>query len=157
MLKGLPQIEALCQLAARALRAVRWGEWYASKLPFVWTACASAAAASSLDNGAVLRRSAAVILFTCLCGAFGHVANDHADRACDRLAGRLSPVAGLSPRAAWSAIAMLGAAAMGVLAIAAPPPAAAAAGAAALALAAVYSLPPLRFKQRGAAGLWAAA
>lgn len=136
---------------------MRWREWYATKLPFVWTACATAAAASHLSDGAVLGRSVALILFTCLCGAFGHVANDHADRACDRIAGRLSPVAELSRRTVRWTLALLGTTALGVLAFAAPRPAAIVAGTAALALAAAYSLPPLRLKARGASGVWAAA
>jgi 4-hydroxybenzoate polyprenyltransferase len=136
---------------------VRWNEWYASKLPFVWTACASAAASSPLHAAAVLRRAAAVILFTCLCAAFGYLANDHADRACDRSAGKLTPVTGLSERAALLVLAALMAAALGALAVAAASPAAAAAGIAALVLSAAYSLGPLRLKQRGAAGVWSAA
>src|SRR5690349_12884860 len=117
-----PQPRLRIGAVAGAFRAVRWREWYASKLPFVWTACASAAAASPASDGAVLGRTAAVILFTCLCGAFGHVANDHADRACDGLAGRLSPVASLGRRTAWWAIAALAAAALAALAIATPGP-----------------------------------
>ncbi|HET7460070.1 MAG TPA: UbiA family prenyltransferase [Longimicrobium sp.] len=142
---------------ARVSAAVRWQEWYASKLPFAWTACASAAASSRLGNAAVLRRTAAVILFTCLCAAFGHVANDHADRECDRSAGRLRPAAALTRHAASLVLVALGAAALGVLAMAATSPAAAAAGIAGLALSAAYSLGPLRLKERGAAGVWSAA
>jgi len=142
---------------ARVRAAVRWQEWYASKLPFAWTACASAAASSPLRDAAVLQRTAAVILFTCLCAAFGHVANDHADRECDRSAGRLTPAASLSERAAWLALAALAGAALGALAMAATTPAAAAAGIAVLALSAAYSLGPLRLKERGAAGVWSAA
>jgi 4-hydroxybenzoate polyprenyltransferase len=142
---------------ARVRAAVRWDEWYASKLPFAWTACASAAASSPLRDAVVLQRTAAVLLFTCLCAAFGHVANDHADRECDRSAGRLTPVTGLTEHAALLVLAALGAAALGALAIAATSPAAAAAGIAGIALAAAYSLRPLRLKQRGAAGVWSAA
>lgn len=142
---------------ARVRAAVRWNEWYASKLPFVWTACAAAAVASPLGDAAVLQRTAAVILFTCLCAAFGHVANDLADRDCDRAAGRLTPVTALSGRAALLVLAALGAAALGALAMAATRPATAVAGIATLAMAAAYSLGPLRLKQRGAAGVWSAA
>jgi len=142
---------------ARVRAAVRWDEWYASKLPFAWTACASAAVGSPLGDAAVLRRTAAVILFTCLCAAFGHVANDHADRECDGSAGKLTPVTSLTENAALLVLAALGAAALGALAMAVTNPAAAAAGVAALALSAGYSLRPLRLKERGAAGVWGAA
>jgi 4-hydroxybenzoate polyprenyltransferase len=104
----------------------------------------------------VLRRSAAVILFTCLCGAFGHLANDHSDRACDRLAGKRSAAADLGPKATAALLGALAAAALGTLYWAGRSPATAAAGVATLALAAAYSLAPLRLKQRGAAGLWSA-
>ena len=142
---------------ARVRAAVRWDEWYASKLPFAWTACASAAASSPLRDAAILRRTAAVIVFTCLCAAFGYVANDHADRECDRSAGRLTPVTGLAEPAALLVLAGLAAAALGALAVAGTSPAAAAAAVTALALSAAYSLGPLRLKQRGAAGVWSAA
>lgn len=141
---------------SRVRVAVRWDEWYASKLPFAWTACASAAVASPLGPAAVLQRTAAVLLFTCVCAAFGYLANDHGDRECDRAAGRrATPAAGLTEHAALLVLATLGAAALGALA--AIPPAAAAAGVAALALSAAYSLGPLRLKERGAAGVWSAA
>jgi 4-hydroxybenzoate polyprenyltransferase len=142
---------------ARLRLAVRWEEWYASKLPFAWTACAAAAASSTLGDAAVLRRTAAVIVFTCLCAAFGHVANDHADRACDRLAGRRTPVSGLTRGAAHLLLAALALAALAALALAGSSTAADAAGMAALALSAAYSLPPLRLKKHGALGVWAAA
>ena len=139
--------------------AVRWNEWYASKLPFVWTACLSAAATSPFGHSELEGRVAAVIVFTCLCAAFGHVANDYADRDCDALVGKLSPSAGLSERGAWLVMAALCAFALGALAVAAvgTGPAAAAAGLATLGAAAAYSLRPVRLKARGAAGLWSAA
>jgi 4-hydroxybenzoate polyprenyltransferase len=137
--------------------AVRWDEWYASKLPFVWAACASAAASSCLTYPVVLRRTAAVLLFTCLCAAFGHVANDHGDRRSDAAAGRRTPVSGLGERAGLLVVCALAAATLGALALAATSTAAAAAGLAGVALSAAYSLRPLRLKQRRAAGVWSAA
>jgi 4-hydroxybenzoate polyprenyltransferase len=153
---GRRRIRPRAALAAMR-RAVRWREWYATKLPFVWTASASAAAASTLSDRDVLQRTAAVILFTCLCGAFGHVANDHADRASDRAAGRHSPVSRLSPGKAWLLLTALAAAALAALAATGSGAAGLFAGAATLALAAAYSLAPIRLKGRSAAGLWSAA
>ncbi|MFL5385025.1 MAG: UbiA family prenyltransferase [Longimicrobiaceae bacterium] len=147
---------SLARALARARAAVRWDEWYDSKLPFAWTACASAAAGSPLGEGGVLRGTAAVILFTCLCAAFGHVANDHADRDCDRAAGRLTPAGALPTPVATLLLSALGAAALGALGVTASWTAAAA-GSAAVALSAAYSLAPLRLKARGAAGVWSAA
>lgn len=143
-------------LLSQIRAAVRFDAWYASKVPFVWTACLFAAAASPLSDAAVEGRTAAVIVFTCCCAAFGHVANDYADRDCDRLKGRISRAAGLTGRGAWLVMAALAGLSLAFLAMAATIPAAVA-GVATPALAAAYSLPPLRLKGRGAAGVWSAA
>src|SRR4051794_38280639 len=127
----------------RMLFAVRWREWYASKVPFVWTACAVAAATSPLDDGTVLRRSALVIVFTCLCGAFGHLANDLADREDDRVAGKPSAVADVNPRTKGLAAAGCAVAAIGALLLVNGGSSMAAAGALTVISAALYSLPPV--------------
>lgn len=137
--------------------AVRWREWYASKVPFVWTACAASALASPLADGEIVRRAAGVLVFTCLCAVFGHVANDYADRECDRAAGRRTPAGRMAAAPATAVLLLLGAAAIGALATVAAAPAAVSAGVAAVALAAAYSLPPFRLKARRSAGIWSAA
>ena len=147
----------LGRVLASARVAVRWREWYATKVPFVWTACAAAALASPLADGEIVRRAAGVIVFTCLCGAFGHLANDFADRECDRAAGRLTPAGRMATAPATVLLLLLGAAAIGALATVAASPVAVAAGVAAIALAAAYSLPPFRLKARRSAGIWSAA
>jgi 4-hydroxybenzoate polyprenyltransferase len=136
---------------------VRWREWYASKIPFVWTACAAAALGSPLGDVEAVRRAAGVIVFTCLCGAFGHLANDFADRLCDQAAGRRTPAARMAAGPATLVLVLLAAAALGVLATVAASPQALAAGVATVALAAAYSLPPFRLKVRRSAGIWSAA
>lgn len=144
-------------ILARLRAALRWDEWYASKVPFVWTACATAALTAPLDDATILLRTAAVILFTCLCGGFGYVVNDYADRECDRLAGKPLRMPALAEPTILFVSAALAAAAAGVLALVATSMAAAAAGIGTLVLAALYSLRPVRLKERGAAALWAAA
>jgi len=147
---------------ASAKTAVRWREWYASKVPFVWTACGAAVVGSRLSDGDIVRRVAIVTLFTCWCGAFGHVANDFADRASDGAAGKLAPAARMTTTQAASILVLLAIAAMGTLALLAASGddtwrGTMVAGAATLALAAAYSLSPLRLKVRGSAGIWSAA
>lgn len=146
---------------ARALRrfreVVRWDEWYASKIAFVWTACATAALTSPLSNREILLRGGGVILFASLCGAFGYAANDLADRRCDDRAGKRSALSALSNRRPQGIVGALGAAAFVSLPLAAATKGGAALGLATLLLAAVYSLEPVRIKERGAAGLWAGA
>jgi len=137
--------------------AVRWSEWYASKIPFVWTACGSAAFASAYSDLVVLQRTVGVILFTCLCGAFGHLANDYADRDCDRLVGRLSVIAQLGTGRARLLLLLVGGSILMILAAADFSLSTEMAGATTLFLAAAYSLPPLRLKEKGALGLWSAA
>jgi 4-hydroxybenzoate polyprenyltransferase len=141
----------------RAGGAVRWSEWYASKVPFVWTSCATAALVSPLTDSAILLKTAAVILFTCLCGTFGYLANDYADRECDRLAGKPSRSSEWTGKTVRRVMVGLGMGSLVALALAATTPAAAAAGLATVALAALYSLSPVRLKERGAVGVWSGA
>ena len=147
----------LRRMLAAAQTAVRWREWYASKVPFVWTACAAAALSSPLSDGEIVRRTAGVIVFTCLCGAFGHAANDFADRDCDRAAGKRTPVGRMATAPATAILMLLGLGAVGALAPVVASPAAVWAGVATVALAAAYSLPPFRLKARRSAGIWSAA
>lgn len=137
--------------------AVRWSEWYASKIPFVWTACGSAAFASAYGDLVVLQRTAGVILFTCLCGAFGHLVNDYADRDCDRLVGKLTVIAQLGTGRARLLLLLVGGSILTILARADFSLSTEMAGGTTVLLAAAYSLPPLRLKGKGALGLWSAA
>ncbi len=139
------------------LKALRWREWYASKIPFVWTACAAAALTSPLSSAEILRRGASVIAFSCLCAAFGHWANDLGDRACDEAAGRRTRAGRMSTAPAMLVLLLLGVASLAALAPLAPSRLAVAGGIAELLLAAAYSLPPLRLKARRSAGIWSAA
>lgn len=148
---------SLGQVLASVQVAVRWREWYASKVPFVWTACAASALASPLADGEIVRRAAGVLVFTCLCAAFGHVANDYADRECDHAAGRRTLAGRMAASHATVVLLLLGAAAIGALTTVATSPAAVLAGVATMALAAAYSLPPFRLKARRSAGIWSAA
>ncbi len=149
--------KTLSSALAELRSAVRWDEWYLSKVPFVWIACAWAAAGSAQDDSAVLATCAAMILFTCLCGAFGHVANDHADRACDGLAGRTSLIAQARPATIWALLALLSAGAIGIVGLLGAGWETMALAILTLCFAAGYSLPPIRLKMRGALGLWSAA
>ncbi|MDQ3282313.1 MAG: UbiA family prenyltransferase [Acidobacteriota bacterium] len=139
------------------MRAVRWREWSASKIPFVWIACVAAALTSPLTDVEIVRRAAGVILFTCLCAAFGHVANDFADRDCDEAAGKRGPAGRLTKVRATIILLLLACAALTCLVLLAASRAAVWAGAVTVFVAAAYSLPPLRLKVRGAAGVWIAA
>jgi 4-hydroxybenzoate polyprenyltransferase len=141
----------------RMLAAVRWREWYASKVPFAWTACAVAAASSPLGAHAILRRSALIIIFTCCCGAFGHLVNDLADRVADSAVGKRRELSDRDPRG----IALLAggcvAGAVGALILTDGGWATIIAGTATVLSAALYSVPPVQLKRRGAAGVWSAA
>jgi len=143
--------------AAATPDAVRWREWYASKVPFVWSAAAWATLASPLSDGEVLRRTAGAIVFTCCCGVFGHLANDVADRDCDRAAGRRTAAARLAPATAAVVLVMCAVAAIAALAVGDAPRPALGGGVLALGLAAAYSLRPVRLKAHGAVGLWGGA
>lgn len=147
----------LGRVLADTAAAVRWREWYASKVPFVWTACAAAALGSSLAGSEIVRRTVGVIAFTCLCAAFGHVANDFADRECDNAAERHTAAARMASVPAAVVLLLLSAGAIGALAAVTASPVALSAGVATMALAAAYSLPPFRLKVRGSAGIWSAA
>lgn len=140
---------------ARAL--VRWDEWYDSKIAFLLICMYYAALAQPAPGGQRLAEMAFLLVTLCAYAAFGHLVNDFSDREADRVAGKRNVLATLSDQKgrAW----VLGAAVIaGVLAL--PywqQPAVLVSLISAYALAAFYSLPPLRLKERGAAGLVAAA
>lgn len=132
---------------------VRAGEWWEHKLaPVLGTGYATAfmAGASVADTAGALL----VVLAALLPGAvYVSVLNDLTDRESDRLAGKPNRLEGRSPRAAYAAIALAAGAGLAI-AVAAwrdDPAALAVYGGAWLAFA-LYSVPPVRLKGRGAAG-----
>jgi cytochrome P450/4-hydroxybenzoate polyprenyltransferase len=134
---------------------VRWREWYDSKLPLFLVAMFYAVLRTGAIDAAHLRQMAALFVLLCLYAAFGHIINDYADRAADRDAGKRKVLAAWSEPAARLAVAIpcVGALVIAWLAFAFP-----AFGLTVLAflLATLYSLPPVRLKERGLLG-WAAA
>ena len=135
----------------RLRELVRWREWYDSKLPLVLAALCYATLRSEAPGGVELARMAALFGLIGLYAAFGHIVNDYADRAADRLAGKRKVLAGMSEPAALAAMALPAAGALAI-AIAWFDTATLALTLLALLLAAGYSLPPARFKERGYLG-----
>jgi predicted O-linked N-acetylglucosamine transferase (SPINDLY family)/4-hydroxybenzoate polyprenyltransferase len=138
---------------ARAL--VRWTEWYDSKIAFLLVCMYYAALAQPGPSGRLQGEMALLLAALCAYASFGHLVNDFSDRQADRVAGKRNVLATLSERNAWALVIVAGAAGL-ALSYWQRPGAIASLGAAYV-LAAAYSLPPLRLKERGAAGLAAAA
>lgn len=133
------------------LRLSRWREWSQSKLLY------GVAAALLLAPDTPVPRLVAMAGTVASWAAFGYAVNEVADRDPDLRAGRTNRAASL-PGATWSSLLVLSAAAAVGLSLTwvadAAAPLFVAAG---LALAAGYSVSPLRLKERGALGLLAAA
>src|SRR5262245_6164899 len=91
-----------------------------------------------------------LLALLCAYASFGHLVNDYSDRDADRAAGKRRPLGEWSTRSALALIA----ACAGVTALAAMrfDAATTALSLLALALAAAYSLAPLRLKERGILG-----
>jgi GT2 family glycosyltransferase/4-hydroxybenzoate polyprenyltransferase len=138
-------------LLLRWLALARWRGWMQSKLPFL------TAAALLLDPGLTVPLALAVMGTIAAGAAFGYAANEVADRASDGRAGKPNRAAGLPP-AAWAAFLLIAATvALGLSVLWSADAAGPILVAASLALAAAYSCPPLRLKERGRSGLVAAA
>jgi GT2 family glycosyltransferase/4-hydroxybenzoate polyprenyltransferase len=135
----------------RSMALARWRGWMQSKLPFL------TAAALLLDPSLTAPLALAVMGTIAAGAAFGYAANEVADRASDERAGKPNRAASLPP-AAWGAFLLIAATvALGLSLVWAADAAGTILVAASLALAAAYSCPPLRLKERGRSGLVAAA
>lgn len=135
------------------LRPYRAGHWWRFKIPP--SLCAAMGFWLLLDfspGGGMALAAVAVACLSCA-AAFGHAVNEWADRAQDALAGRPNTMAPLGPVARFLSPAVPLAGAF-VLALAASAgPLAVALLALEFVLAAAYSLPPVRAKERGAWGV----
>jgi 4-hydroxybenzoate polyprenyltransferase len=154
----MPISPALHSKPLTFLRAlVRWNEWYDSKIAFLLL-CMYYVALSQPNAGGWLQAEMGILLAAlCAYASFGHMINDFSDRQTDRAAGKRNVLADLSERRALALLVAAGAVgAIFVLPYWQRPGVVALFGFA-YALAAFYSLPPLRLKERGAAGLVAAA
>ena len=134
---------------------VRWREWSDSKLPMFMAAAFYAGLLQPQLGIRQLGPMAALFLLLCLYAAFGHLINDYADRELDRAAGKDRPLARWSEPACFVALTLpcLGAAIVAIGCFDRPTIALIVA---AFLIAALYSMPPARLKQRGRLG-WAAA
>ena len=134
---------------------VRWREWKAHKLPFFLVGMCYAVLRMAAPGAAELGRMTALLVLLCLFAAFGHVVNDYADREVDRAAGKRKILAGFSEPAALIALAIPG---LGTIAVAAAffDTRTLLLAIVAVMVAAIYSLPPFRLKERALLG-WAAA
>ena len=126
------------------------------KIAFLLVCIYYAALSQPGPSGGLQAEMALLLAALCVYAAFGHLVNDFSDREADRVAGKRNVLATLSERKARTLV--LAAAAVGI-ALALPywqQPGVIVSLISAYALAAFYSLPPLRLKERGAAGLIAA-
>lgn len=131
----------------------RTDNWWNSKIPPVLAVAFLAALLFHVSPWA-LAEALAMILFVGLCaGAYGHFLNDAFDMEADRRAGKRNRMVGLPP---WLRVALcLGALGLGFAPALLVPCSTVTLGLLALEylFPSVYSIPPLRFKERGALGL----
>lgn len=139
---------------AFVLDLVRWKAWYDSKLPF-FLLCMYYAAMSTESTGLpVVHDMAVLFLLLCLYASFGYVVNSLSDRSVDMAAHKSNALARMSDKSAQALVGTL--AVGGVLATLLTyrnQPSVAALFGLAFLTAAAYSLPPIRFKERGMLGL----
>jgi hypothetical protein len=149
-----PSRAAARSAAAPLAALVRLPDWWHYKLPPLFGIGYLLLAGPPVAPVAAGAELAALFLLTSLgTGAFGHLVNDWSDLEADRRAGAPSRLSRLSPAArAGVTLAALALALAPWLRLP-PEPTARALFAAEFALFAAYSLPPLRLKERGAAGV----
>lgn len=144
-----------CSRFVRAVGSlIRWREWNDSKVPLFFVSFYYLCLAEPLPAGKALARFALVTLFACLFLAFGYLINDYSDRDCDRRAGKRKLIASLPDSTILIVLCLVG---LGGMAI---PFSLIANHLLGIGLTAItyffavsYSLPPLRFKERGVWGL----
>jgi 4-hydroxybenzoate polyprenyltransferase len=136
-------------ILAGCVRLSRWNEWAQSKLPYV------ASVALLLDVPAA--HVPLVVAAVAAWAAFGYAVNELADRDQDDRAVRRNRAAPLPAWACRAFVILAASSALGLSMLWATGPATPAVVAAGLALAAAYSVRPVRLKERGALGLAAAA
>ncbi len=128
---------------------MRWKDWGPGKVPLLGTACIYVGVAYHEFSPVFILKFLNAMLFATSHSAFGYVINDWGDRYSDRHRGKPNVFLGLSQRRALKAIiALVGIALLSGLPFAANPwfvPLWIAWGL----VAASFSMPPLRFKERG--------
>jgi len=135
---------------------VRFAEWYDSKLPPYVGAVAYAVLIGNADDSTRVGDLLALLALFVLYASFGHLVNDYADRDVDRTAGKARAFAAWPAQWAIAAIGLAGFATVAVT-LDRFDFATIALTLAALAVAALYSLPPARLKEKGIAGIVASA
>lgn len=147
---------ALTKRRRRLLRLatfLRWKDWGLSKVPLLCTACIYVTVAYDELSLAFMLKFLNVLLFAASHAAFGYLINDWGDRYADRRHSKFNVFMGLSLRRALKAFAALvGLALLSGLPLATNPwfiPL----WIAWVLLTLSFSLPPLRFKERGL-GRW---
>jgi 1,4-dihydroxy-2-naphthoate octaprenyltransferase len=136
----------------------RWQEWYRSKGSLFLCCMYYAALSRGMAGAAVMFSMMGLMTLFCMLACFGHIANSYSDLAIDKAAGKENALALLPGGAAGGLVAAAGISGL--------------AGSfilyggrwdmiilwcVAFAMAMFYSLPPVRLKERGSLGLFAAA
>jgi 4-hydroxybenzoate polyprenyltransferase len=129
--------------------AARWDNWYDSKIPLFFVCMYYAALSRSTLNISVLGEMAGLVAIFCVYAAFGHIVNSYSDRSMDIAAGKPNVLASITGRRAqamvwFTAIAGL----VLIFLLYRDRPMVQALLYFSFALAAFYSLPPVRFKER---------
>jgi cytochrome P450/4-hydroxybenzoate polyprenyltransferase len=135
---------------------VRWQEWHYSKTPLFFVGMVYAILRMPQPGATQAVQMAALLVLLCFYAAFGHIVNDYADRDIDRAAGKKKLLAAWSERGAQIAAAIPFIGTIGLALICFDSPTTVVTMIAVL-VAALYSLPPARLKERGALGWLAAA
>jgi 4-hydroxybenzoate polyprenyltransferase len=130
----------------------RWREWLDSKLPLILLAVVVL-----VPDTAGVMQIVGAILATALWLAFGYGVNEISDRRCDEAAGKANHADGLPAAALVGFTLLTGGGAIGLSVLTYPFYAGVAWTSAGLIIAATYSLPPVRWKERGLIGLIAGA
>jgi len=139
----------------RLAALVRWREWFDSKLPMFLIAMFYAGLALPNVGIIELGRMGALLVLLCLYAAFGHLINDYSDRAIDLAAGKRRLLSTWSERECQVALTVPCVSAIVIAAFTLDGSTIGLAVGAFL-TAALYSLSPVRLKERGLLG-WAAA
>jgi 4-hydroxybenzoate polyprenyltransferase len=140
-------------------KLLRWKEWGHSKIPLLFAAGSS----WLLTQPPQLSASHALLLFVvwvlsvALFLAYGYALNDYCDQAADRISGKANAIGILGPRSGFLILLVLVGAGLGMLSPFLEKHWVAIFIGLCYVVGSFYSLPPLRFKERGIVGVLASA
>ncbi|MDD4577120.1 MAG: UbiA family prenyltransferase [Anaerolineaceae bacterium] len=100
-------VDSLTRFIVSVPDLVRWKEWYHSKIPFVFITLFTVTLADSIPVDIALPRLVVLLIFCCSYLAFGYLINDFSDKKIDQAAGKIKAIQNFSDSTILSLLVIL--------------------------------------------------